>query len=120
MPEMRSRCVERCLRLSTIAIYGSAWQPKRTRSQYAISVSRPQRASLSNLSIVLSPLRTRARRPRAATLEIEGPTTMYLEHLSLLACPACAAALHCTRVEKFDGHEQLIDGVLACTGCQKE
>jgi ubiquinone/menaquinone biosynthesis C-methylase UbiE/uncharacterized protein YbaR (Trm112 family) len=45
---------------------------------------------------------------------------MYLEHLSLLACPACAAALHCARVEKVDGQQQLIDGVLACTECQKQ
>ncbi len=44
---------------------------------------------------------------------------MNLEHLPLLACPACQASLTCSRAEReTDG--KLIEGALRCTGCGKE
>lgn len=45
---------------------------------------------------------------------------MYLEHLKLLACPACYKSLHCARIEKGEQGEVLIDAVLACSACHKE
>jgi ubiquinone/menaquinone biosynthesis C-methylase UbiE/uncharacterized protein YbaR (Trm112 family) len=45
---------------------------------------------------------------------------MYIEHLRLLACPACYDTLHCTRREQGEQAEVLIDAVLACGACHKE
>lgn len=42
---------------------------------------------------------------------------MYLEHLRLLACPACHGALHCARIDKDERGEKLIDASLACRAC---
>jgi ubiquinone/menaquinone biosynthesis C-methylase UbiE/uncharacterized protein YbaR (Trm112 family) len=45
---------------------------------------------------------------------------MYLEHLRLLACPDCRASLNCTQMHESEPAEVLIEGVLACSACEKE
>ena len=44
---------------------------------------------------------------------------MNLEHLTLLACPACLGALVCVRSERGAG-SKLIKGALACRACPRE
>jgi ubiquinone/menaquinone biosynthesis C-methylase UbiE/uncharacterized protein YbaR (Trm112 family) len=44
---------------------------------------------------------------------------MHLEHLELLACPACQGSLRCARSDKGDAGT-LIEGALACEGCGRE
>jgi ubiquinone/menaquinone biosynthesis C-methylase UbiE/uncharacterized protein YbaR (Trm112 family) len=44
---------------------------------------------------------------------------MHLEHLHLLACPACQASLSCARSDKGDART-LLEGALACESCGRE
>lgn len=45
---------------------------------------------------------------------------MFLEHLQLLVCPACQAALRCGQIDRRSADEAVIDGLLTCSGCAKQ
>jgi SAM-dependent methyltransferase len=45
---------------------------------------------------------------------------MNLEHLNLLACPACHQPLECVRSDSTAAAGTVTDGVLACTQCRRQ